>query len=395
MSWMDEDETPEVEEKIEIDPFMPLMKKIHLLKTGLADNEKATRDDIMNEITEHAMTPYYEHLCDNLGWPKDMKLVESMRQKNEQKIKELEAKKKDAEENLGDTEVRDVEIEMVNHFHRIGDKQKCCEKIDEVAQEKTLGKGAHLDLLFIKIRLGFTFEDVSLIKDNIAKASDILKAESDWERRNRLKVYEGIFNISIRNFNTAIEHMLDSIATFSCYELMDYTSFIYYTNFVCLPILSRPDLKKKILENSEVLAVMNEIPTIQLLVNSIYDCAYDKVLDALEVVCEEMRRNPILAPHTNFYFREVRILVFKQYLASYRSVGLNNMADAFKLTPQLLDAQLCCFISANRLSCKIDKVTNQVITERADKKNANYQELIEKGDLLLNRVTKLARVIGA
>merc|ERR1711976_1042352 len=131
------------------------------------------------------------------------------------------------------------------------------------------------------------------------------------------------------------------------------------------------------------------------LLNSIYHWKYDQVLDALETVCGEMERDPILAPHTNYYFREVRVLVFKQYLASYRTVSLDKMAAAFKLTPTLLDAQLCTFIAANRLDCKIDLVANQIITVRHDAKNTNYQQLIEKGDLLLNNVTKLARVIGA
>lgn len=34
-----------------------------------------------------------------------------------------------------------------------------------------------------------------------------------------------------------------------------------------------------------------------------------------------------------------------------------------------------------------------VETSRPDKKNAQYQEVIKEGDLLLNRLSKLARIV--
>jgi len=52
------------------------------------------------------------------------------------------------------------------------------------------------------------------------------------------------------------------------------------------------------------------------------------------------------------------------------------------------------FIAAGRLHCKIDKVGGIVETNRPDKKNAQYQATIRQGDLLLNRIQKLSRVIN-
>ena len=56
--------------------------------------------------------------------------------------------------------------------------------------------------------------------------------------------------------------------------------------------------------------------------------------------------------------------------------------------------ELSRFIAAGRLHCKIDKVGGIVETNRPDSKNWQYQESIKKGDLLLNRVQKLSRVIN-
>jgi 26S proteasome regulatory subunit N7 len=51
------------------------------------------------------------------------------------------------------------------------------------------------------------------------------------------------------------------------------------------------------------------------------------------------------------------------------------------------------FIASGRVPCKIDKVKGVIESNRPDAKNAQYQDVIRKGDLLLNRIQKLARVI--
>ena len=72
---------------------------------------------------------------------------------------------------------------------------------------------------------------------------------------------------------------------------------------------------------------------------------------------------------------------------------LSSMAASFGLSVALLDAELSRFIAAGRISAKIDKVGDVVETSRPDRKNAQYQEVIKKGDVLLNQVQKLVRVI--
>jgi len=59
-----------------------------------------------------------------------------------------------------------------------------------------------------------------------------------------------------------------------------------------------------------------------------------------------------------------------------------------------IDAELARFIAAGRLHCKIDKVNGIVETNRPDNKNYQYQACIKQGDILLNRIQKLSRVIN-
>lgn len=68
----------------------------------------------------------------------------------------------------------------------------------------------------------------------------------DWDRRNRLKVYRGTYCMAVRDFKMAASLFLDTVATFTSYELMDYKTFVTYTVFCSMIALSRPDLREKV-----------------------------------------------------------------------------------------------------------------------------------------------------
>ena len=68
------------------------------------------------------MAPFYEEICKELGWAVDASLLESMKQENAKTLASIEESVKDAEENLGETEIRDLLIKKAEHFSRIGDK---------------------------------------------------------------------------------------------------------------------------------------------------------------------------------------------------------------------------------------------------------------------------------
>jgi 26S proteasome regulatory subunit N7 len=129
------------------------------------------------------------------------------------------------------------------------------------------------------------------------------------------------------------------------------------------------------------------------LVRSLYDCDYKAYLHAMVELETVLLADRYMAPHAPYWMRELHILAYKQFLDSYQSVTLQAMADAFGVSTEFIDYHASRFIAANRLSAKIDKFGGVVITNRPDLKNAQYREMIQKGDVLLNRIQKLARVV--
>lgn len=74
----------------------------------------------------------------------------------------------------------------------------------------------------------------------------MIEEGGDWDRRNRLKVYQGVYCMAIRDFKNAANFFLDTVSTFTSYELMDYKTFVTYTVICSMISLSRVDLREKV-----------------------------------------------------------------------------------------------------------------------------------------------------
>lgn len=53
------------------------------------------------------------------------------------------------------------------------------------------------------------------VKEGLKKAKELVTEGGDWERKNRLKVYEALFLLAVRDIKKAAQLFLDSIATFT------------------------------------------------------------------------------------------------------------------------------------------------------------------------------------
>lgn len=97
------------------------------------------------------LAPLYQHICTELGWEVDAAQLEGMKARNAQKLQELDEKIKDAEENLGETEVRDAVQAKADYFSQIGDREAAAKAYQET-ETKTASVATKTDLVFNQIR---------------------------------------------------------------------------------------------------------------------------------------------------------------------------------------------------------------------------------------------------
>lgn len=382
------------ESEASLDVKLILAHKLFLIRASyVPDIEKVQlKEDIVDLIRADGMVGLYVSCCEELRWELDQALADSMRTKIDEEINKLNEKITDAEENLGESEVREAYLAKALYFLQIGDKEKALDEL-KVTEGKTVAVGQKMDLVFHTLRLGFFSLDYKLISTSIDKAKNLFEEGGDWERKNRLKVYEGLYCMSTRNFAKAAELFLDSISTFTTYELFPYDTFIFYTVLTSIISLDRVSLKQKVVDAPEILTVIGKVPHLSAFLNALYGCQYKAFFIAFDGLTDQIRLDRYLYPHFRYYMREVRTVAYSQFLESYKSVTMEAMARAFGVSVDFIDMELSRFIASGRLHCKIDKVAGVLETNRPDAKNALYQATIKQGDFLLNRIQNLSRVI--
>ena len=235
-----------------------------------------------------------------------------------------------------------------------------------------------------------------MVKKNIDRAKALVDSGGDWDRRNRLKAYQGLYLLTIRSYNLAAPLLLDSLSTFTSYELCSYSSLVVYSVLAGSVSLKRVDFKSKVVDTPEIKAILGDgeeklaaltgatsagpgagdeemhdassatpVPAstavnlttlgsgtdgqleaetsvdfapLAGLVRSLYVGNYQAFFLALASVEENfLITDRYLYEHRGWFVREMRLRGYQQLLQSYRVVGLKSMAKDFGVSVDFLD----------------------------------------------------------
>ncbi|KAK1233130.1 proteasome regulatory particle subunit [Marasmius sp. AFHP31] len=381
-------------------PNLSVAQNVYILSTpSLSRLHDEAREKALKAIKEDEMAPYYTAVnsYNKSVLPIDSKLLSSLQESNAATLKSLDETLASAEATEGESEISDALKARANFLTRIGEKDKAVDA-QKLALEKTPGLGSRIDIVLTLVRIGFFWNDEALTVWGLEKAEKLIEEGGDWDRRNRLKVYQGLHLLSIRQFKRAGELLLDALSTFTAVELLEYNDFVSLTVLAGTLTLNRVDLKKKLISAPEVNSALPELPILGDLVKNLYECHYDKFFRALATVEQTLLLpSRILSPHARFYVREMRILAYAQLLESYRSLTLESLGQAFGVSVEFVDNELSHFISTGRLHASIDKVHGVVETTKTSeawgKKTLQFEQVIRQGDVLLNEIQRLSKVL--
>jgi 26S proteasome regulatory subunit N7 len=267
----------------------------------------------------------------------------------------------------------------------------------ETLLEKTNILGTKIDIVLAIIRVGLFFGDKVLVKKTVERAATLVDSGGDWDRRNRLKAYQGLHLLTVRSHGQAAPLLLDSLSTFTSYELCNYSSLVIYAVLAGSVSLKRVDFKSKVVDAPEIKAILGDstgdklnalsgavssgpaagdeemaddggqssstpLPAavnlttigqshaeeqdevdvdfkpLATLVSSLYSGDYKSFFIALGQVEDQfLTQDRYLQEHAGWYVREMRLRGYQQLLQSYRIVGLNSMANDFGVSVDFLD----------------------------------------------------------
>lgn len=356
------------------------------------NSDDELKSNLLNIIGENDMAPFYEYTCRALDWVPDKSFLNEMRERNEQYARECDEAIADAQCNSGATEIKEAMLKKAYYLIKIGDKDGSILALDS-ALEQTVAIGYKIDNIFSRIRLGLFFKDLELINSNLKAAFDLIEKSNDWHRKNKLKVYEAVYCMSIRDFQTATNNFLDTVSTFTCKDVVDCEEFICYTVYCSVLTLTRSEIRDKILNGSDIRQAIKSNPILEDYICSLYECRYADFFKALANVERNLRINFFLHPHYRFYVREMKTKAYNQLLVSYKTLSLAYMAEQFGVSEEFIENELTRCIASGRTDAKIDKIARVVSTNRGGNRNDQLMNVFKHGDALLNRVQNLTRIV--
>jgi 26S proteasome regulatory subunit N7 len=302
---------------------------------------------------------------------------------------ELDEQYQKCKEEEGDMEMLAVLRNKAEFLAKLCDQKAATEAYTEVYGQ-TATAGNKIDLCFARLRLSLFFNDDKTTAAVLGETATLIEKGGDWDRRNRLKAYRGVFELSRRQFNEAAGVLLDTLSTFTSTELCSYADVVRYAMTAGLIALPRTEIKSRMMDAPEVLALQTEMPDLVACVNSLYLSDYKTFFTSLGSVQQTMLADRYLYKHAQFYVLALRVKAYNQLLSSYSSLSLSSMASSFGVSTEWLDADLARFIRAGKIQAVIDRVNGIVETRsgQAGGKSVLYERVIEEGDKLLNKLQK-------
>ena len=310
--------------------------------------------------------------------------------------KRIEELKKKMEEDVEGIEEKD-KATYIFEIGKIYKEKKMMDKALEQFKEtieKTTSFNTKFDAIFEILHIGLLEKNQDILKEYLSKCQELLKDEGgDWEKKNRFKVYEGLNFILNKNFKEAGKNFLDALMTFTSYELFDFKTFVFYTAITNIITVDRKTLKERIIDNSDVLSCINDIPHLQNFLNTFYEGKYADFFLELYYIIQKLKKDFYLSKHYNYFINEMRIKVYSQFLQSYKTVTIDNMANVFGVSTNFIDSELSNFISQGRINAKIDKVSGIIECSHNEQNVDLYQTTIRESDILISKIHKLSKLL--
>ncbi|KAI2609667.1 PCI-domain-containing protein [Hypoxylon fragiforme] len=274
-------------------PALPLAQHVFTITNPYATKpaQQAAIKILQDGINEHKMAPLYKYLAHptegilnstgeasasaptkptgrkpsaagmvaskNIGatLPWDEQIYNKLKAENDKELEEFQKEEDEAVEQAGETEIMAAKGKRADFFAKIGDKDKAITTYEDVF-EKTGILGTKIDLVLAIIRMGLFYGDKALVKKHVARAKTLVDSGGDWDRRNRLKAYEGLHLLTVRSYNLAAPLLLDSLSTFTSYELCTYSNLVVYAVLAGSVSLKRVDFKSKVVDAPEIKAIL-------------------------------------------------------------------------------------------------------------------------------------------
>lgn len=192
----------------------------------------------------------------------------------EEELKKFDKKIEEQKEQAGDIEVRDAILDKALFLKNEARDYPEAEKVFREAYSKSGGASKKMEILFEIMLMNIEKFDIDALKKDVNQCKTLVEEGADWDKKNKLKIFEGVYCMLIRDLSKAATLFLTSIATFTCVELMSYRDFVFYAVVTAMVTQDRKTIRKEVVHSPDILAVIRDIPFLRQYLDSFYNCDY-------------------------------------------------------------------------------------------------------------------------
>ena len=185
------------------------------------------------------------------------------------------------------------------------------EKIFREAYAKSGGASKKMEILLEVMLMNIEKFDIDALKKDVNTCKALVEDGADWDKKNKLKIFEGVYCMLVRDLPRAADLLLSSIATFTCVELMSYKDFVFYTVVTAMVTQDRKTIRKEVVHSPDILAVIRDIPFLRQYLDSLYNCDYKSFFEAFVEIIDAIKADKYLNTHANYFIKEMRLVAYK------------------------------------------------------------------------------------
>jgi COP9 signalosome complex subunit 1 len=215
------------------------------------------------------------------------------------------------------------------------------------------------------------------VHNYLAKARSALegagaRSGADVQAAAKLDALSGLSELAVEDFAGAARSFqrVGLELGSSLNEVLTCEDVALYGGLLAMATQTREQLRAGALASSSFRAMLETAPLVREALVDIVASRYVRLFESLAQIEAAARCDLFLAKHLPKLMRMVRSRALKQYVSPFSSVDLTRMAEAFRATPELLEADLVELILGGQLEAKIDRQSRFLLLTSKDPREA-------------------------
>ncbi|OIR57917.1 MAG: 26S proteasome regulatory subunit N7, RPN7/PSMD6 [Amphiamblys sp. WSBS2006] len=216
----------------------------------------------------------------------------------------------------------------------------------------------------------------------------------DWETRNRLKAYLGVYSMHRAEFKQAASLLRETLSVFASEEFMPHSRIARYIVLTGCIALSRKELER-LCGEPEIIETAGENKELLSVAKALYTCNYKEAFPCLlDLHDAVLQTDWVICDHRKQILRELRIKIYAQALEAYDNIPFSTLSEMLGLSEEFLEKEICLFATHGHISYTINRKERCFARKEDCSSLREYEGLVAAAEKLAGQIERHAHYLS-